>query len=111
MSTFAVIYTSPQSVESVMANNDPAAAAASNQAWMDWAARTGAQLKDFGAPLGSGKHLAKDGVSDAPIGVSGYSFVEAGSLDEAVKLMDGHPHLKMPDASIQVYEVLEIPGM
>jgi hypothetical protein len=32
-------------------------------------------------------------------------------MDEAVALMDGHPHLMMPGASIQVFQALDIPGM
>lgn len=111
MSKFVVIYTSPESVESAVENLDPAAEAASTQAWMDWAARAGEKLADFGAPLGHGKHVAQSGVTDAPVGVGGYSFVEAESIDEAVEMMDGHPHLSTPGGTIQVYEVLAVPGM
>jgi hypothetical protein len=32
-------------------------------------------------------------------------------MDGALALLDRHPHLMMPDASIQVYEALDIPGM
>ncbi len=78
---------------------------------MDWAGRAGEHLIDFGAPVGRGKHISQSGVTDAPAGVGGYSFLEAESVDEAVTMMDGHPHLMAPDASIQVYEVLSIPGL
>ncbi|SDS95423.1 hypothetical protein SAMN04489834_2511 [Microterricola viridarii] len=111
MSKFAVIYTSPETVESAVSNLSPEEEAASTQAWIEWSSRVGKNLADFGAPLGQGKHVAPSGVTDAPVGVSGYSFIEADSLDEAVAMMDGHPHLMTPGATIQVYEVLAVPGM
>jgi hypothetical protein len=43
--------------------------------------------------------------------VGGYSLMEAGSLDELKGLLDGHPHLMMPDGSIEVLELLPVPGM
>ena len=111
MSKFVVIYTSPESVQAVVAAMDPAAEAASTQAWLGWAGRAGEHLIDFGAPVGPGKHISQSGVTDAPAGVGGYSFLEAESVDEAVTMMDGHPQQMGPDASIQVYEVLAAPGM
>ena len=38
--------------------------------------------------------------------MSGYSILEAGSADEVETLLDGHPHLTMPGASIEVLEVI-----
>lgn len=111
MSKFVVIYTAPESAEALMENNDPAAAAEGMKAWMDWAGRTGEHLTDMGAPLGNGREITTDGVGASAAGASGYSFLEAGSMDEALALMEGHPHLMMPGASIQVYETLAIPGM
>jgi hypothetical protein len=43
--------------------------------------------------------------------VAGYSILQAPDIDAAVALVEGHPHLQMPGASIEVHETLEIPGM
>lgn len=111
MSKFVVIYAAPESAEATMENNDPAAAADGMQAWMDWAGRAGQHLTDMGAPLGNGREISTTGTSDTAAGVGGYSILEAEDMDQALALMDGHPHLMMPGASIQVYPALDIPGM
>ena len=43
--------------------------------------------------------------------IRGYSILQGASIDDIVRLMDGHPHLMMPGASIDVLEVLPMPGM
>jgi len=78
---------------------------------MDWAGRAGEHLTDMGAPLGNGQEITPAGVSPANANVGGYSLLEADNVEEAVALMDGHPHLMMPGASIQVFPALDIPGM
>lgn len=111
MTKFVVIYAAPESAESAMDNNDPAAAAEGMKAWMDWAGRAGQHLTDMGAPLGNGREISPSGTSDAGASVGGYSILEAEDMDQALALMDGHPHLMMPGASIRVYQTLDIPGM
>lgn len=52
------------------------------------------------------------GVSDAETGVGGYSVLQAEDIDGTLRLLEGHPHFLMaPEASITVYEALDIPGM
>lgn len=111
MAKFVVLYNSPQSAEAAMENNDPAAAAEGMKLWMGWADRTGEQLTDMGAPLGNGQEITPTGVDQANANVGGYSLLDAESVEQAVALMDGHPHLMMPGASIQVFQALDIPGM
>ncbi|WP_255467125.1 hypothetical protein [Pseudarthrobacter sp. NamB4] len=43
--------------------------------------------------------------------MAGYSIIHADDFAGAQALLDGHPHLMMPGASIQVYESLDLPGM
>jgi hypothetical protein len=38
--------------------------------------------------------------------VAGYSILEAGSADEVETILDGHPHLTMPGASIEILEII-----
>jgi hypothetical protein len=111
MAKFVVLYNAPQSAEATMDNNDPAAAAEGMKLWTDWAGRTGEHLADMGAPLGNGQEITPAGVSAADANVGGYSLLEADSVEQAVALMDGHPHLMMPGATIQVFQALDIPGM
>ena len=38
--------------------------------------------------------------------MAGYSILEAGSADEVETILDGHPHLAMPGASVEVMEII-----
>ena len=79
------------------------------QAWMTWAQNVGPALIDFGAPLGSSTVVSADGVGTSTTTAAGYSIIEASDLDAASALMDGHPHLRI--GTIQIHEVLAVPGM
>ncbi|MGB5048031.1 MAG: hypothetical protein WBO46_03765 [Caldilineaceae bacterium] len=80
------------------------------QAWRDWMGGLGKGLADGGNPFSNTKSIASDGsVSDAPIGVraTGYSVLTADSLDAAVKMAKGCPHLQS-GGQISVYETMEM---
>jgi hypothetical protein len=75
------------------------------RAWMDYFGRVGPRLVDGGAPLAPSR-----AVGGAPkSGATGYSIIEADSLDHAEKLTDGHPHL-MSGGSIEICESLPPPA-
>jgi hypothetical protein len=94
-----------------MASNTPEEADAGMQAWMDWGAKTGDALVDFGTPLGVGKEVSPSTVSNTTTNVVGYSVVQAESLNAAVEAVKDHPHLMNPGSpTIQVYEALDLPG-
>ncbi|MBT2553368.1 YciI family protein [Arthrobacter sp. ISL-5] len=111
MTKFVVLYAAPQSAQSQMAESSPEAAQEGMKAWMEWAARAGDGIVDMGNPLGPGKEVTTAGTSDTNTHVGGYGILQAEDMDGALALLEGHPHLMMPGASIQVYEALDIPGM
>lgn len=80
-------------------------------AWRQWAERAGDGLVDMGNPRADGREVTASGTADASSHVGGYAILQAEDLDGAQSLLDGHPHLMMPNASIQVYETLDVPGM
>jgi hypothetical protein len=108
---FVVLYIAPQSAQAQMAESSPEAAQEGMKAWMTWAERAGDGIVDLGTPLGTGKDITATGSSETNTGVGGYTILQADDLAGAEALLDGHPHLMMPGASIQVYETLDIPGM
>jgi YCII-related domain len=80
---------------------------ATTKAWMDYFGKIGPSIVDGGAPLApSGKLLGKAGSSKA----TGYSIIQAASLDAAIALTKDHPHLKH-GGGIEVLEVMKVPGM
>ncbi|MBA3362594.1 MAG: hypothetical protein H0T94_14235 [Acidimicrobiia bacterium] len=110
MPKYVVLYTAPVSAADQMGNNDPEMAGEVMKAWNDWSAKVGGGMVDLGLPLGNGRKVTSQGSSEAGTEVAGYSILSADSVDEAVKLVDGHPHLQMPGAAIEVYETLDLPG-
>lgn len=103
MPRYVVLYTAPVSASAQMENNDPAMAAEAMKAWNDWSAKAGSGMVDLGLPLGNGRKVTSSGATDAGTEVAGYSILQADDMDAAVKLMDGHPHLQMPGAAVEVY--------
>jgi hypothetical protein len=74
------------------------------QAWTAWFAKLGDAVVDGGNPASHTRTIAADGsVQDDPSGPSGYSIIQADSLDQAVALAKGCPVLQ-GGASIQVVE-------
>ncbi|TLM83254.1 hypothetical protein FDW83_09780 [Pseudarthrobacter sp. NamE2] len=111
MKKFVVLYIADQPAQAQMAESSPEAAQEGMKAWMEWAGRAGDGIVDMGSPLGTGKEVTASGSSEASTGVAGYGILQAEDLAGAEALLDGHPHLMMPGASIQVYETLDLPGM
>jgi hypothetical protein len=102
----------------VYSGGDPGATEAerekSAQAWDDWLGKLGSALIDAGNPtLPVSKHISSDRtVEDGPIGVAatGYSIVQANSLDTATKLARDCPVLDGGGA-VTIYETFEIQSM
>jgi hypothetical protein len=110
MKKFVVLYIAPQSAQEITAESSPEAAQEGMKAWMQWAAKAGDGIVDLGTPLGAGKEVSASGISDTATNLGGYSVLQAEDMDGALALLEGHPHLMMPDASIQAYEALDMPG-
>jgi hypothetical protein len=99
-----ILYRAQASAREQLANATPAQKEAGLHAWHAWATKVHYALADLGAPLAHTTHVGP-GAAGAD-GVVGYSILEAGSADEVGTLLDGHPHLAMPGASIEVLEVI-----
>jgi hypothetical protein len=74
------------------------------EAWMAYIGKMGDKFADVGAPIGPQKSVG----SHADVRVAGYSIVNAASLEDAVKLTEGHPQVKF-GGSIEVCELMPIP--
>ncbi len=65
--------------------------------WGVWYDKMGAAIVDGGSPFADAKHLEGNGVEDGPLGAApatGYTLIEADSLDAAASACADHPHLK-----------------
>ena len=113
MKKFIVIYHAPAKAVERMAKASPEEQAKGMKGWMQWAKKCGTKLVDLGAPLMNGQQLNPDGGSSkSKKNVTGYSILQAKNLEDAKKLLKGHPHLAWnADCSIEIHETMPIPGM
>lgn len=78
--------------------------------WGAWYEKMGAAIADGGAPFADAKHLKGDGIADGPIGdtpLTGYTLIEADSLDAAAAACESHPHLNH-GGHVQVYTCIDM---
>lgn len=91
-----------------MAETEAAQQAVMEQ-WMGWFGLLGADVIDVGNPFGPAQTIASDGsVSDGGSGaLTGYSIVDAASLDDATAKAKGCPVLAS-GGTVDVYEAIEM---
>lgn len=105
MAKFMVLYSggsgmaaSPEEQEKIMAE------------WGAWYGKMGEAITDGGNPFADSKHLKGNGVEDGPLGdtpATGYTIIEADSLDAAAAACADHPHLNH-GGQVQVYTCFDM---
>lgn len=78
--------------------------------WGAWYEKMGPSIVDGGAPFGDAKNLKGNGVEDGPIGdaaATGYTVIEADSLDAAAAACTEHPHLGH-GGQVQVFTCIDM---
>lgn len=88
----------------------PEAGAEMMQKWNAWLDGLGAAALDRGQPVGMSKTVSASGVADdgGANPLSGFSLVEADSIDDAVEMAKGCPHLEMGNGTIEVAELMQM---
>ena len=113
MKKFLVLYkASAQAFQKAMSST-PEQQKAGMDAWMAWSQRAGSSIVDMGAPLGKGAQVSQEGVA-SPVtnDLGGYSVLQADSKEALAATLKGHPHFMMgDDSTIEVVEIMPIPGM
>ena len=110
MSKFMVLYRSPVAAVEMLQSVSPEEMREGMKQFEAWMIKLGEGLVEMGAPLGAGVTLSRVGNSPTPTdgGITGYSIIEAGSMDEALAMLEGHPHLGWhEDCEIEVHEFLD----
>ncbi len=111
MTKFMVLYRSAVSARDQMASATPEQAQAGMDAWMAWASKAGDAVADLGAPLAEAAHVGPGAAGGDSAQITGFSVLQAESADAVANILDGHAHLHMPLASIDVLEFMSPPGM
>jgi hypothetical protein len=116
MNKYLVLYRSEGalsgvSVAEMFANSTPEQLAAGMAAWQAWFAKCGSAVVDPGAPLDKSTTVAGGAAAPGKTSITGYTVLQAGSMEEAVSLMKEHPHFRAPSSSMEILECVRMPGM
>jgi hypothetical protein len=115
MKRFLVTYLAPASVVAEWKKTDPdrrkAAEDKMQAEWKKWMNDHAKIFADIGAGVGKTKLVTSQGISDTKNDIMLYSVVEADSHEAAARSFEGHPHLQIPQSSIEIMEIHALPGM
>jgi len=113
MKKFLVLYLVPSSVIQEWMQTAPDVRKVAEEKmrgeWNLWMASHAKMITDTGAG-GKTKQVSTGGVSDTKNDIMLYSFVEAESHEAAAEAFENHPHLQIPQSSIEVMEVRSMTG-
>src|SRR5947208_11733571 len=115
MKKFRETYLAPASVIAEWKKTDPdnrKAAEENMQAqWKKWMSDHANIFADVGAGVGRTKAVTVQGASDTRNDIMLYAIVQAESHDAAAKTFEAHPHLQIPQASIEIMEIHPLHGI
>jgi hypothetical protein len=110
---FLVLYLIPASVVTDWAKTDPTTRQVAEQkmqaAWGKWMSEHANMIISTEAG-GKTLRITASGVSDTKNDIILCSFVEAASHEAAAKAFENHPHLQIPQSSIEVMSVRPMGG-
>jgi hypothetical protein len=111
MKKFLVLYKAPASSFEQMMKSTPEQQKAGMDAWMAWSKKAATLIVDMGGPLGKSLRVTKGGASPTTNDLGGYSVLQAESKEALAEGLKGHPHFMTPDGSIEIVELMPMPGM
>ena len=81
--------------------------------WAAWMGSVGSAMTDMGNPFGTGASVVDDGSEGTATSLTGFSILEADSMEAAKALTNGHPFLSdgTGEFAIDIFEILPAPGM
>jgi hypothetical protein len=79
--------------------------------WGEWTNAHKAMFVEMPAGAGKSKRVTKAGAVDAKNDIMLYSVMQGESYEAVVKALEGHPHLGIPEAWIEVMPINSLPGM
>jgi len=106
MAKFLVLYLAPHTVVDEWMKTPPEKRKAEEEKmmgdWKKWSSEHASLFADKGAGVGRPKRVDANGITDARNDIMLYAIVNADSLDAAAKTFRSHPHLGIPQSSIEV---------
>jgi hypothetical protein len=110
MKKFLVLYKASAAAFEQAMKSTPEQQKAGMEAWMAWGKKAASSIVDMGAPLGKALRVTPAGASPIKNDLGGYSILQAESREALAETLKGHPHFMMGDSSIEITELLPMPG-
>jgi hypothetical protein len=116
MKKYLVLYRSEgalsgKSVSEMIASSTPEQMKAGMAVWEAWFAKHGNAVSDPGSPLDHSTTVSGGAASAERTSITGYTVIQAASMDDAIAMMKEHPHFRMPGATLDILESVPMPGM
>jgi hypothetical protein len=110
MKKFLVLYKASAAAFDQAMKATPEQQKAGMEAWMTWGKKAASSIVDMGAPLGKSLRVTPAGSSPTTNDLGGYSVLQAESKEALAATLKGHPHFTMADSSIEIVELMPMPG-
>jgi len=110
MKKFLVLYKASAEAFAQVMKASPEQQKAGMDAWMAWGKKAAASIVDMGAPLGKAVRVTPGSSAPQTNDLGGYSIMQAESKEALAATMKGHPHFMMGDSSIEIVEIMPMPG-
>lgn len=114
MKKFLVLYLAPVAVLEEWMKTDPETRKTEEEKmkgeWNTWMKEHSAAVKET-AGAGKTKRVTKEGTIDTKNDIMLFSIVEAESPEAAAKMFENHPHLEIPESSIEIMPINPLPGV
>lgn len=111
MKKYLVLYMSPVSAEEQMQNASPEDMQKGMEPWVKWFDTHKQAIVEMGVPTGNEMNVTKTGSSRPKTYISGYSILQAEDVDAVKSMLVDHPHFMVEGNSIEVLEMMQMPGM
>ena len=110
MAHFIIFYTGPATAPEDMTEE---AVQTEMTLWGEWIESIGSAMVEVGSPTGASDVVTDDGSAGEPLEITGYSILEAASIEDAKDLVKGHPFIRDGEGtlSISIHELLPVPEM
>lgn len=107
-----IIHNALEPAREQMARSTPEQMQASMAAWMAWKDEAEKQVKfEFGNPMQAVGRVTRGGVTGSDNQASGYSMIVADSKELVLEVLQNHPHLQRDGATMDVLEMVTMPGI
>ncbi|MCX6728652.1 MAG: hypothetical protein NTV39_02705 [Candidatus Saccharibacteria bacterium] len=112
MSKYMILHNAPEPSGEFMAHSSPEDMKRGMDDWMRWKDEAEKTVKfEFGMPLQAVARIYTDKVTDSDNPAGGYSMIEADSKQQVIDVLRNHPHLGRMGTSIDVLEIIPMPGI